>query len=289
MRWSYSCLALAMGLACGDGDRRCVQPAGDAESCGPSVATHAATPDMIGVEGGATEPSRSEGPGGAGSDSGAPEDGIEGRATQSSVDPLPGSDPPPESLPDLIVDGTYLMATVQEDVVDASADMCLFAEGCVNGPGLRRVVRFGTRSANVGAADVVVGRPEAGNPSWEFDACHEHFHFEGYASYQLLTDAGERLPIGNKNGFCLRDLDNWTGSATCGRYDCDYQGIGVGCADVYTPDLACQWIDITDVAAGTYELLVTVNTENVIRESDTNNNSASVTIEILADAVRVIP
>jgi hypothetical protein len=293
----------------------CTEPGGDAPSCAASSEIGPAAPSD-----GSASPSSSGASGSAGASSGAADDGAasggpiaadgaseggsgmggaaaggsdgtpaEGSAGSGDGDPSPGSEPPPEPLPDLIVDGTYLMATVQEDVVDASADMCLFAEGCVNGPGLRRVVRFGTRSANVGAADVIVGRPEAGNPSWEFDACHQHYHFEGYASYQLLTGTGERLPIGNKNGFCLRDLDNWTGSASCGRYDCDYQGIGVGCADVYTPDLACQWIDITDVAAGTYELVVTVNTENVIRESDTNNNSASVTIEILADTVRVIP
>jgi len=304
----------------------CAEPS-EAASCGASSASatsSASAPTPAGAGEGPNDGSAgscrdgngaSSGPG-----SGAPDDGTDDGPADSPDDPgagddgddvngaagapgsggtpgdgsgaggsSPGADPAPEALPDLIVDGTYLMATVQQDVVDASADMCLFAEGCVNGPGLRRVVRFGTRSANVGAADVVVGRPEAGNPSWEFDACHQHFHFEGYASYQLLTAAGERLPIGNKNGFCLRDLDNWTGSAACGRYDCEYQGIGVGCADVYTPDLACQWIDITDVTAGTYELEVTVNTANVIRESDTSNNSATVTIEILADTVRVIP
>jgi hypothetical protein len=302
----------------------CAEPASAAPSCASSSASASMTPSPNGADGAPSDgsPVGSGEPEGAGPGGGVPDDGVEGSATDGpdpvpgeggsetngaagaagasgtggggsagsgDIEPPPGSDPPPEALPDLIVDGTYLMATVQEDVVDASADMCLFAEGCVNGPGLRRVVRFGTRSANVGGADVIVGRPEAGNPSWEFDACHQHYHFEGYASYELLTDGGARLPIGNKNGFCLRDLDNWTGSASCGTYDCEYQGIGVGCADVYTPDLPCQWIDITDVAAGTYELLVTVNSEDVIRESDTSNNSASVTIEIRADAVRVIP
>lgn len=194
-----------------------------------------------------------------------------------------------EPLPDLIIDGAYLMATIQQDVVDASADICLFNEGCVTGDGPRRVVRFGTRSANVGAADVVVGEPVAGNPLWEFDACHEHFHFEGYARYDLVeASSGNVLPIGNKNGFCLRDLDNWT-NPSCATYDCDYQGISAGCADVYTPDLDCQWVDITDVAPGTYQLVVTVNTERSIREQSFENNSATVSIEISADTIRVVP
>lgn len=200
-----------------------------------------------------------------------------------------GEDGDPGPLPDLVLDGAYLMATIQQDYVDASADQCLFNEGCVTGDGMRRVVRFGTRSANIGTADVVVGVPVAGNPLWEFDVCHEHFHFEGYARYDLIDPGtGVVLPIGNKNGFCLRDLDNWS-NPSCATYDCDFQGISVGCADVYTPDLDCQWIDITDVAPGTYELLVTVNTERSIRELSYDNNSAQVTIEVAPETVRVVP
>jgi hypothetical protein len=205
--------------------------------------------------------------------------------------PDEGTSPPePEALPDLIIDGAYLTATIEQDIVDASADLCLFNEGCVTGDGPRRVVRFGTRSANLGTADVVVGAPLADNPLWEFDACHEHFHFEGYARYDLIDAAtGAVLPIGNKNGFCLQDLDVWTSSAQCDRYNCDYQGISVGCADVYTPDLDCQWIDITDVAPGNYELVVTVNTDGSIRELNTLNNTASVSLEILKETIRLLP
>lgn len=237
-----------------------------------------------------------EGPGGAGAAEGkagssgeTPDDGSGGSGGKGEGSAGAGGGNEPEQLPDLIIDGTYLMATVQQDVVDASADLCLFNEGCVTGEGLRRVVRFGTRSANVGVADVIIGEPVAGNPLWEFDVCHEHFHFEGYARYDLVeASSGEVLPIGNKNGFCLRDLDNWS-NPSCATYDCDYQGISAGCADVYTPDLDCQWVDITDVAPGLYELVVTVNTEQLIREASFENNSATVTIEILPETIRVVP
>jgi hypothetical protein len=172
------------------------------------------------------------GSGGTDGSAGQGSGGTDGSAGQGSSQEL-------ELLPDLVIDGAYLMATIQQDVVDASADQCLFNEGCVTGEGPRRVVRFGTRSGNVGSADVVVGEPVAGNPLWEFDACHQHFHFEGYARYDLVdASTGQVLPIGNKNGFCLRDLDSWD-NPSCGTYDCDYQGISVGCADVYTPDLDC--------------------------------------------------
>jgi hypothetical protein len=225
--------------------------------------------------------------GAGGADDGGSAGGDDGAAGSGAG--ASGGSGEPEALPDLIVDGAYLMATIQQDVVDASADLCLFNEGCVTGEGPRRVVRFGTRSANVGAADVVVGEPVAGNPLWEFDVCHEHFHFEGYARYDLVeASSGVVLPIGNKNGFCLRDLDNWS-NPSCATYDCDYQGISAGCADVYTPDLDCQWVDITDVAPGTYDLVVTVNTERSIREQSFDNNSVTVTIEILPETVRVVP
>jgi hypothetical protein len=249
-------------------------------------------------DGAAAEPSGGQG-GESGGD-GAGEADASGDPSNGSGDPAAGdgdgppdegtSPPEPEALPDLIIDGAYLTATIEQDIVDASADLCLFNEGCVTGDGPRRVVRFGTRSANVGTADVVVGAPLADNPLWEFDACHEHFHFEGYARYDLIDAAtGAVLPIGNKNGFCLQDLDVWTSSAQCDRYNCDYQGISVGCADVYTPDLDCQWIDITDVAPGNYELVVTVNTDGSIRELSTLNNTASVSLEILKETIRLLP
>lgn len=204
-----------------------------------------------------------------------------------------GGTDPALPLPDLVLDAGYLEATIQQAVVDATLDQCLIDERCITGPGLRRVVRFGTRSGNIGTADLVAGRPTLDNPMWEYDACHDHFHFEGYAQYDLIDAATSSvLPIGVKHGFCLRDLGSWDGSVPaerCSLYDCDYQGLGVGCYDVYVPELDCQWVDITDVAPGEYELRVTVNSEARIQELDRSNNSASVRLLITADTVRVVP
>jgi hypothetical protein len=200
--------------------------------------------------------------------------------------------PPPLALPDLVLDAEYLEATIQQDVVDASLDSCLINEKCITGVGLRRVVRFGTRSGNIGTADLVAGRPALNNPVWEYDACHGHFHFEGYAAYELIDAATSAvLPVGVKHGFCLRDLGTWDPSvpaARCGVYDCDYQGLGVGCYDVYVPELDCQWVDITDVPPGEYQLRVTINSEQTIQELDRSNNSASVRILITADTVQPV-
>jgi hypothetical protein len=195
--------------------------------------------------------------------------------------------------PDMIVDGQLLRETIREDVVDASTDMCLINEQCVSGPGLRRVIRFATQIANIGNRDLVVGTPLENNPLWEFDQCHEHFHFEHYAAYDLIDLAtSEALPIGAKNGFCVLDLATWDPALAvngCGTYDCGYQGISAGCADIYSADLPCQWIDVTDVAPGQYEIRVTTNPEGTIDELSYDNNSASVRIELTATGVSVLP
>lgn len=193
--------------------------------------------------------------------------------------------------PDMVVDTNYLRTTLFEDVVDAGRDQCLFAEGCVNGPGLRRVLRFGTRIGNIGNRNVEVGAPSLDNSSFEFDECHQHFHFEGYASYELLDVNGGSVPVGNKNGFCLLDLDVWDREKAvngCTNYDCSFQGISVGCADVYGSGLDCQWIDITDVSPGDYEVQVSVNSERVIEELNYDNNQASVSVRIEDGSVTVL-
>ena len=195
--------------------------------------------------------------------------------------------------PDMIVDAQMLRQTIRQDFVDASADACLINEGCVTGSGRRRVVRFGTQIANIGNRDLVVGAPQEGNPLWEFDECHSHFHFEHYAKYDLLVSGtGEVLPIGSKNGFCVLDLATWDPSIAvngCATYTCGFQGIGVGCADVYGADLPCQWVDITDVPPGNYQLRLTTNPDSAIPELRFDNNSASANIEITSDAVHVLP
>ncbi len=195
--------------------------------------------------------------------------------------------------PDLVIDSQYMAETVAQDFVDVSDDACLVNEGCVTGMGVRRVVRFGTRIANIGTSDLIIGAPESGNPLWELDACHGHYHFESHAQYDLIDVATARtLPIGVKNGFCLRDDTVWDAAKAvrgCENYDCDSQGISAGCSDVYAPDLDCQWVDITDVAPGDYTLRVTTNPNAQVPELDYTNNSATVQIRITADQVSRLP
>jgi hypothetical protein len=194
--------------------------------------------------------------------------------------------------PDMLVDPQYLRNTIEEDVVDVPTNSCLVNEACVTGTGRRRVVRFGTRIANVGNRDVTIGEPSDSNPLWDWDPCHGHFHFDGYADYDLIdVGTGAPLPIGTKNGFCVLDLETWDPELAvngCNTYDCNNQGIGVGCSDVYESALQCQWIDITNVANGQYDLRVTVNPTRRIPELDYDNNVASVRLQIASSSVTLV-
>jgi hypothetical protein len=195
--------------------------------------------------------------------------------------------------PDMLVDASYLRDTVEEAVVDVPTNSCLLNENCVTGTGRRRVVRFGTRIANIGNRDVVVGTPSDTNPLWEWDPCHGHYHYEDYADYDLIDVlTSTTLPIGTKNGFCVLDLETWDPDLAvngCNTYDCNYQGISVGCADVYDSALQCQWIDITGIANGDYDLRVTVNPAQRITELDYGNNAATVRIHISDTDVTLVP
>ena len=89
----------------------------------------------------------------------------------------------------------------------------------------------------------------------------------------------------------MLDLEIWDAELAvsgCRSYDCDYQGISVGCADVYDAALPCQWIDITGIANAEYDLRVTTNPDEVISELDFSNNSATVRIEVTATAVTLV-
>ncbi|MCA9539304.1 MAG: hypothetical protein KC620_10485, partial [Myxococcales bacterium] len=192
--------------------------------------------------------------------------------------------------PDLHVDGTYLRNTMTVDYIDVN-DPCLLAERCVRGEGRRKILRFGTRIANLGNEDLQLGRPSEDNPLWTWNECHGHFHFASYAAYDLYdVDADETLPIGAKNGFSVIDIGVYDASIAvngCRGYNANNQGITAGCQDTYSRGLQCQWIDITDVDDGLYELVVTTNPEGDIAELSYDNNSARVRFNLEGDSVQL--
>lgn len=136
---------------------------------------------------------------------------------------------------------------------------CEIYEGCVPEPGFRRLLRFDTRTPNAGSRDLVMGIPSNHPDLFHFSECHGHYHFDGYAYYDLLDNNGTVVATGHKQAFCLIDWSPWAWTDFGGDYTCSNQGISLGWEDVYGSYLDCQYVDITDVPPGDYVLRVAIN------------------------------
>ena len=146
--------------------------------------------------------------------------------------------------------------------------------------GTHHLLRFSTESRNVGGGNVVMGAPE-GNPNFEFQECHGHYHFKGFAAYTLRDLNGAIVAQGRKVSFCLEDVSQWDPQAPdFSKFDCENQGIQAGWSDIYNGGLPGQWIDITGIAAGDYQLEITINPEHIIDEADYTNNTTIVPVTI---------
>jgi lysyl oxidase len=151
-------------------------------------------------------------------------------------------------------------------------DSCAIAEGCVGGPGWRRLVEFDASVANRGSLPMHIGDvPGAWNEhnTFEFSPCHQHFHFLHYGQYDLGTFAGD------KRAFCLISTsrygnNEYTPLVTPYNAYCQYQGIAAGWGDDYGIGLDCQWIDVTslDTSSGpvTLPLAFTSNPDGFLCE-----------------------
>ncbi len=159
--------------------------------------------------------------------------------------------------PDLTVVESAITSSLYFDQENILATDCRIEEGCLNGYGLRDVLRFTTHIKNIGAQDYYIGVPSASNPQFSNTNCHGHWHYEGYAFYALYDDLGNEIPIGYKNGFCVLDLE--CGGGGTAQYGCGNMGISHGCGDIYSAGLDCQFVDLTDVDTGFYQLVVRVN------------------------------
>jgi hypothetical protein len=127
----------------------------------------------------------------------------------------------------------------------------------------------------------------------------------GFERYWLRTSAGDAVVADRKNGFCLgdrydtHDADTLSGlprdgdAAVLARYlrgnMCGHHqplardvvlGISVGRGDHYKYDVDFQWLDITTVPSGVYDLVNTVNADRTLLETDYTNNSSSIAVSI---------
>jgi hypothetical protein len=165
-----------------------------------------------------------------------------------------------------------------------SSTSCAVFEGCTV-PGWRRLLRFDFLCWNAGDADLRVGNP-ADHPEWfEFSPCHRHFHLKDFNGYKLIDCAGREV-AGNKQAFCMIDVDQISGGGPRQFTDCNTnQGISAGWADVYGSGLDCQWIDITDLPDGDYVLEARTNRNGLLTEDWYGDNFSWVGVRITGTSV----
>lgn len=141
------------------------------------------------------------------------------------------------------------------------------------------------------------GEQERPGGSCTFHAAHGHFHYQGLGSYALYdAPADATTPPnlaavprvrGSKVGYCLVDVDYWADPATStaiwprtysfptcnaptaqSASSSSFQEMGIsrGWGDVYTWDLPGQFVDITGVPDGVYDLVSIANPDCKLAE-----------------------
>jgi hypothetical protein len=183
---------------------------------------------------------------------------------------------------DLTIDAQRLATSWFVEDRGFSSASCALVEGCVGGPGVRRLLRFDTLTPNLAQVDLVLGDPTT-NPAFVYSPCHGHYHFSGYAEYDVVDALGQTVITGRKQAFCIEDTERYIGDPwvpLSPLYDCSFQGLQRGWADLYDAFLECQWIDVTNLPAGDYYLSVIVNPEGTIEESNFSNNTATVSVTL---------
>jgi hypothetical protein len=186
-------------------------------------------------------------------------------------------------LPDLVVDAQRLKNEILFDNVFVTENSCARVEECVTGTGNRRVLRFSVEAINQGFATMTVPPPADRPDLFTFSPCHGHFHFSGFASYALLDTQGRTVLNGRKQAYCMEDTQRVVEgpSVQCSKeFNCDNQGIQRGWSDLYGNTLDCQWLDITDVQPGQYQIQVTLNPARALQELTLDNNTAIVPVTI---------
>lgn len=146
----------------------------------------------------------------------------------------------------------------------------------------------------------------------EFHVEHAHFHYKDLISFELysVSGGGVGAPVGTslKESFCLSDDDyfgygsvapngprNFVGQPGCNvpsQTGADgafvLEGISPGWGDVYTWDTPDQYIDITHVAPGTYDLVERTNPSGVLLVGGPAQTCALTQLQLTATTVKTL-
>ncbi len=208
-------------------------------------------------------------------------------------------DPDLTGAPDLIVDSKALETSwvVYDHILKEGT--CTLEEGGVIDPTVaHRVVRFTVNTPNICDADIALGDPAshvaAGDGLYQLSTCHQHWHFQHYATYELVDPNSGKVWLAAKRGFCMIDVVPWNGNIqspgpwvyrVCGRPDgpagpaiAGNQGISHGWADQYYKWLGGQYFVLdggdgqSPVPPGDYIIRIHVNPPFVCTAFDQAHN-----------------
>ncbi|GAA1274830.1 lysyl oxidase family protein [Saccharothrix xinjiangensis] len=134
---------------------------------------------------------------------------------------------------------------------------------------------------------------------------HTHWHLLGFEHFQLRTPDGRVVVADRKTGFCLGDryplrdglphspgdlgtpegrLADYLRQNRCGHHAPEalevVEGISVGYGDDYRYTVDFQWLDLTRVKSGVYDVLNVVNGDRSLVEKSYDNNVSSMAISL---------
>jgi Lysyl oxidase len=214
-----------------------------------------------------------------------------------TVPPLPN--PPRSALPDLVALPAWLIEVSHprkqtHDFLDFGATVWIGGNGPLdvegfrsNGSPIMKAYQYFWRNGHV------IGRARAGTMGFDSAKGHNHWHFQQFARYALLSKAKSVAVRSHKVGFCIAPTDPvdlllphavWQPSSTRLAGQCGSpttlspttlwvaEKLPLGWGDTYIQDLAGQSFDITQVPNGTYYIEVIANPEKVLYETTTRND-----------------
>ena len=88
--------------------------------------------------------------------------------------------------PNLTINSDLLSRSVVFESRNFRKNDCAVVDGCVGSIGVRKLMRFSVSTPNSGDADLILGDPKLRPDLFTYSRCHKHYHFNGYASYELL-------------------------------------------------------------------------------------------------------
>jgi Lysyl oxidase len=156
-----------------------------------------------------------------------------------------------------------------------------------------------------GASLILVSSATIG--TFDFHPAHNHWHMGDFARYELRSintngTTGPVVATTSKFSFCMIDTDTIDSTLphfgmgmahSCGQSS--RQGVKVGMGDTYSAFLPDQFIDIANIADGTYRLVSVADPNTVdrpggrLQETNDHNNAASVDVTITRTAVTIVP